>query len=89
MLKTMKKRPFISIVALIPLIAVMITGCGKNVATSEKPADTKNTRSETETSTGAPADPAAAKNEADHDLKFAVVFDLGGIGDNGKIRNQF
>ena len=83
MLKTMKKRPFISIVALIPLIVVMITGCGKNVVTSETPADTKNTRSETETSTGAPADPATAKNEAAHDFKFAVVFDLGGIGDNG------
>lgn len=75
----MKKRPLVSIVTVVCLAAALMSGCGKPVKTSEAPAESNTARPPD----GGPAEPSAAAGAGNQDFKFAVVFDLGGIGDNG------
>ncbi|GLC80934.1 BMP family ABC transporter substrate-binding protein [Lacrimispora brassicae] len=78
----MNKKNYILIVTFVLLLSILTAGCGKPVPTGESSAPaadaSANAVADKTADTAAAEQPGGKK-----DFKFAMVFDLGGIGDNG------
>lgn len=72
----------IVMIAFALLFSIMATGCGKSDSTSQSSQPAAETTANSETDKPAVTETEKQSGEK-KDFKFAMVFDLGGIGDNG------
>ncbi len=77
----MRKSTVTMVTAAALILSMLLGGCGKPVNSTET--TTQAPAAQTTEGQAASADQAEPAAPADSDMKFAVVFDLGGIGDNG------